>query len=305
MTTASSSIQSDYKYRVNNVFKYIDENIDSNLSLNEIAKAAHFSPYHFHRVFKYVTGETVNEYVIRKRIEKAAGKLLHTDMAVSQIASQSGFTDHATFTKAFKRYYDISPTAFKQQNTQRFSKIRQLQSKNRQAYPSPETYVCIINKLKNWIKMNAKIEVRKMQEITVACVSAIGSKNLEVAYQQLIRWATPKGLMNNTTKMATIYHDSFKITSAEKVRMSACLILNSPVQAESEIEIHTIPGGKYIIGNFEIGLEAFEKSWTGLFLWMNDNGYTKDDRNPFEIYHNNPTEHPDKIAIVDFYIPIT
>ncbi len=51
-------------------------------------------------------------------------------------------------------------------------------------------------------------------------------------------------------------------------------------------------------------MNELEKPWTGLFLWMNKNGYKKKDRNPFEIYHNNFKEHPEKKAIVDFYIPI-
>ena len=110
--------------------------------------------------------------------------------------------------------------------------------------------------------------------------------------------------MNERKKMITIYHDSFKITQSDKVRMSACILLNKPVETEGEIGLTSIKGGKFIVGSFEVGLNDFEKSWTGLFLWMNENGYKKADGNPFEIYHNNFNEHPEKKAIVDFYIPI-
>ena len=89
-----------------------------------------------------------------------------------------------------------------------------------------------------------------------------------------------------------------------KVRMSACIVLNKPVEVEGEIGLTSINAGKFIVGRFEIGLNEFEKSWTGLFLWMNENGYQKADENPFEIYHNNFNEHPERKAIVDFYIPV-
>ncbi|WP_290508012.1 GyrI-like domain-containing protein [Algoriphagus sp.] len=152
--------------------------------------------------------------------------------------------------------------------------------------------------------MNAKIDIKEIPKMNLAYVSSIGPQNLENAYSKLIQWATPLGLMNEQTKPVTIYHDSFKITQPNKVRMSACLLLNKPVETEGEIGLTTIEAGKYIVGSFVIGLNEFEKSWTGLFLWMNENGYKKADREPFEMYHNNYNEHPERKAIVDFYIPI-
>lgn len=152
--------------------------------------------------------------------------------------------------------------------------------------------------------MNAKIEIKEMPKMHLAYVSSIGPLNLENAYEKLIRWATPQRLMNDQTKMVTIYHDSFKITEANKVRMSASVLLNKSVDTEGEIGLTTIESGKFIVGSFEIGLNEFEKSWTGLFVRMNENGYKKADRNPFEIYHNNFKEHPERKAIVDFCIPI-
>jgi AraC family transcriptional regulator len=138
----------------------------------------------------------------------------------------------------------------------------------------------------------------------LAYVSSIGTQNLESAYQKLMKWATPHDLMNEQTKMVTIYHDSFKVTEANKVRMSASILLNKPVEVNGEIGLTSIQKGKFIVGSFEIGLNEFEKTWTGLFLWMYENGYKKADRNPFEVYHNDFNEHPQRKAIVDFCIPI-
>ncbi len=152
--------------------------------------------------------------------------------------------------------------------------------------------------------MNATIKIKKMPKMELAYVSSIGPQNLETAYQKLMKWATPQGLMNEQTKMITIYHDSFKVTEAIKVRMSACVLLNKPIEAAGEIGLTSIEEGEFIVGSFEIGLKEFEKSWTGLFIWMNENGYKKADGNPFEIFHNNFNEHPERKAIVDFYIPI-
>lgn len=297
-------IQTDYQNRINRVFKYIDQNLESELSLNTVSQIAFFSPFHFHRVFKFITGETLNEYVNRRRIEKSTLDLLHKSITTTEIAHKFGFSDNTSFSRAFKKYYGVSPTEFRKQNPNRFSKIRQLESKNGQEYPDYEKYICIINNLKNWIKMNAKIKITEMPKMNLVYVTSIGPQNLENAYEKLIRWATPQGLMNDKTKPITIYHDSFKVTEHHKVRISACLLLEKPIKAEGEIGLTSIESGKFIVGSFEIGLNEFEKSWTGLYLWMNENGYKKADREPFEIYHNNFMEHPERKAIVDFCIPI-
>lgn len=304
MAITDKEIQADYRSRVNRFFKFIDENLESDLSLNMISEIAFFSPFHFHRVFKFITGETLNVYVTRRRIEKLALDLLHKNTTTTETAHKYGFSDNSSFSRTFKKYYGISPTEFRKQNPNRLSKIRQLQSKNGQEYPDYEKYLCIIDNLKNWIKMNAKIEVTEMPKMDLAYVSNIGSQNLENAYGKLIQWATPQGLMNDQTKLVTIYHDSFKVTEANKVRMSAAIMLNKPTETEGEIGLTSVEAGKFIVGSFKIGLNEFEKSWTGLFLWMNEKGYKKADRNPFEIYHNNFNEHPERKAIVDFYIPV-
>lgn len=294
----------EYKLRINKVFQYIDENLDSDLSLDTISKIALFSPFHFHRIFKTITDETLNEYVTRRRIEKSVLDLMHKKIGISEISTKCGFNDSSSFTRAFKKFYGVSPTEFRKQNPNKFSKIRQLESKNGQEYPDYEKYLCVIDNLKKWFTMNAKIEIKEISKINLAYISCIGLQNIPAAYQRIMRWATPLGLMNLQTKMLTIYHDSLKVTEADKLRMDACIILHKPVKTEGEINLKSIDPGRFIIGSFEIELSEFEKSWTGLFIWMNENGYKKSDRNPFAIYHNDYSTHPENKCIVDLYIPI-
>ncbi len=297
-------LQIDYQVSVNRVFQHIEENLASELSLKALSQVAFFSPFHFHRIFKIMTGETLNEYVTRRRIERSALDLLHKQSGVTAIALRYGFNSNSAFTRAFKQFYGVSPTAFRQQNPHRFSKIRQLESKNSKAYPDTEKYICAIDNLKNWIGMNAQIEIRELPKMDLAYVTAIGPHNIEEAYGKIVRWATPRGLLNGATKMVTIYHDSFKVTEPEKVRMSACMLLNNPVATDGEIGLRSIEATKCIVGSFEIKPHEFEKSWTGLFVWMNEHGYRKAETNPFEIHHNNFHEHPENKAIVDLCIPV-
>lgn len=294
----------DYIKRINIILLFIDNNLDSELSLEIVAKVGFYSPFHFHRIFKAITNETLNSYITRKRIEKTASILLHQkNVSITELSLQYGFNSNSSFTRTFKKFFGISPSEFRKSKP-KYSKISQVESKNGQENGLSEEYICNINNLINWIKMNAKIEIKEMPKLELAFITQIGPEGLGNAYAKLMQWAAPKGLLTEDSKMATIYHDSYKITEPEKVRMSACLILKEKTEVSGEVGLTTIEKGKFIVGHFEIGIQEFEKSWTGLFIWMNENGYKKADRNPFEIYHNNFNEHPEKIAIVDFYIPI-
>lgn len=297
-------IHDDYKLRLNRVFEYIDDHLQTRITLTQVAEVAYFSPYHFHRIFKKMTGETLNRYVKRRRTEKAALDLLHHRLDMTTIAHNYGFNDNPAFSKAFKKYYGISPSEFKKQNPNRYSKIRSLKSKNGQGYPDMDQYICIINNLKKWLKMNAKVEVKTLPAMKFMYITSLGSQHLSDCFYKLIGWAKSKGLMNSEARLMTMYHDSLKVTEEEKARMSACFIVSDRYDTEGEIEYKSIDAAKYIVGHFEICVDDFEQSWTAMFLWMNEHGYKKAEGDCFEIYHNNFNEHPDRIAVVDFCIPV-
>lgn len=153
--------------------------------------------------------------------------------------------------------------------------------------------------------LNTSIEVKESPKIELAYISLIGIQGLSQAFGRLMNWAGPKGLLKKPDfKMATIYHDSFKVTSPNKVRMSACLVLDEQIKVEGEIGLRTIKNGKFIIAHHEIDVHQFEQAWTSLFIWMNENGYKKAEQDPYEIYHNDFNTHPEKKCIVDLYIPV-
>lgn len=292
--------------RIRKVLIYIDENINEELSLEKLAEIATYSPFHFHRIFRAVTSETLQEYITRKRLEKSAMMLaLKKNTSLEEIYTQFGFKSNANFSKTFKKYYGISPTEFRKNSPEKFSKITQNISKIEQKEVVFEQYLYNLNLIESFMEENAKIEVKEMPEIHLASVLSIGVQNIENSYNKLINWAIPKNLFpRENVKMITVYHDSFKVTAPDKVRIHACMLLDEPIKTDGEISPETLPKGKYIVGSFCIEINKFEKAWNGLFLWMKENGYEFRRSNPYEIYHNNFKENPQKKCIVDFCIPI-
>ena len=154
--------------------------------------------------------------------------------------------------------------------------------------------------------MNENTVVKTMPELQLAYINHQGNINLiGNTYGKLMQWAFPKGLMQQENlRMVTIYHDSPKTTAPDKVRISACMTLETSVNPSEEVQLRTLPATKCVVARFEIITEEFEKAWENSFIWMNEHGYKKGPQDPFGIYYNNPEEHPEKKCIVDICIPV-
>jgi AraC family transcriptional regulator len=297
----------EYKKRIVKAIRYIDDHLDTDLSLQKIAEVGAYSPFHFHRIFRLVTGETVQQYINRKRMERSAFYLaLRKPLGLKDIYLQFGFSSHSTFTKNFKKQYGHSPSAFRKSAPENFHQILLQESKNGQADTVFSTYLCNIENLLNWTEMNLKIKVTELPEMHLAAVMSLGVAYVESSYAILIDWAMEKHLFpREDVKMISVYHDSFKVTPPDKVRIHACMLLDKKLEKqESEIFAETIEAGKFIVGSGEVTLDDFEKSWVALFLWMKENGYSVRKAFPFEIYNTNFKEHPEGKMRVDFCIPI-
>ncbi len=105
-----------YLDRMHRVTAYIDQHLDQYLDLETLAEVAHFSPFHFHRLFSALMGETLGAYLRRRRCEVAATRLLaQPKLAVLQIALGVGFGSAEAFTHAFGARFGCSPTTWRLQ----------------------------------------------------------------------------------------------------------------------------------------------------------------------------------------------
>jgi AraC family transcriptional regulator len=94
--------------------QYIEDNLSEGLRAFDIARYAHLSPFHFQRLFSAYMGEPVSQYIAARRLEKAALGLKECSNAnILQLALDSGFQSHSAFSKAFKKQFGLSPSAFR------------------------------------------------------------------------------------------------------------------------------------------------------------------------------------------------
>lgn len=149
-----------------------------------------------------------------------------------------------------------------------------------------------------------KASVQKFNGLTVWVNPCKGAQNLSTALKEVLHCAMEQGVMElKETKILTVFHDSFKNTPPTEVRMSVGItaiegLIYTPLK-KSKIEACTC-----VVGNFEIKLEAFPAAWASLYEWLNKNGHRPSGQDPFEIYFNDYTSHPEQKCLVAFYIPI-
>jgi AraC family transcriptional regulator len=101
---------------VKRAMDYVGDNLTSELSLDEIARAAHLSPRHFSRLFRSSTGLSPHQYVIRERVEKAKGLLLNTDLPVGEVALSCGFSHQGHLSRHFVRLTGVTPSWFRRES---------------------------------------------------------------------------------------------------------------------------------------------------------------------------------------------
>lgn len=101
-----------YDQKTEEVLTYINENLESDLSVETLSEMVHLSKYYFMRQFKKSTGQTVHSYVRQQRLFHAS-RLIRQGTSVSEAARRSGFEDYSVFYKAFKENFGFSPKEIK------------------------------------------------------------------------------------------------------------------------------------------------------------------------------------------------
>lgn len=296
-----------YVQRINRVIDYIEGHLDEELNLQHLANVAHFSPYHFHRIFTAFKGETLNNFIKRKKIEKAGSRLLNErEVSISEIAFACGFNSVSVFCRAFRDRFQMSAQEFRLKRNDAFSKNGQLDSKNDKVDAASISYFSVDKQKNRRLQMKNNIQIKEMPALDLIYCRHIGPFYLiGKAYEKLMKWAGPRGLLDDpNVKTVTVYHDDPKVTEMDKVHQSACITVNGGTKPEGEFGKMSVPAGKYVVGNFEISDTEFQQAWDSVCLWLSESGYEPADGYPYELYHNDHEKHPERKFIVDICVPV-
>ena len=267
--------------------QYIESNLDEEFSLEDLAKIAFFSRFHFHRIFRGMTGETVMGYIRRLRFERAAEALQQSDHSVTDIAFDAGYESLEGFIRAFGDYYGCSPTHYRKK-----SKISTLSTK-----------IYVNNNIKE-IDMN--VTMTTLPTMKIAYVRHVGPYNeCESAWGTLFKWAYENGLVVEGAKIIGICHDDPGVTAPEKIRYDACITVGDDVEGEGDVSIKEISSGSYAMA---LHVGPYEKvSDTYSYIcgqWAPKHGKEIKGESSIEIYLNDPHKTRPEDLKTEVYVPV-
>lgn len=309
----------EYAARIHRVQDYIENNIDANLTLETLASVACFSRFHFHRVFRAMTGETIQQFISRVRLERAATQLVNNkERSITEIALDNGFSSSATFARAFKDMFQMSASQARSNPGKLLSNLGKTVSKPDKESLAVSSYFDLQTGSTNWrIEMKqhpgikANVKVHELPEMHVAYIRHTGPYKGDGAlfgrlFGKLMSWAGPRNLfVPGKTRCLSVYHDNPDITDDDKLRLSVCLTVEADTPVEGEVNKMTLAGGTYAIANFELKDDEYEAAWNSIYsTWLPESGYQPDDKPPLEFYLNNPQDHPEGKHIVDICVPV-
>ena len=288
-----------YRQRVMAVQLHIQRHLDDEASLDELAKVARFSPFHFHRIFRALTGESVMACVRRLRLERSVMRLRSTDAPILQIALEAGYEAHQTFTRAFGERFGESPSAYRRRAQEGRAEMRAL------ARPGDDRETEDSRTPRESQIMEMRIETR--EPCRVAFVRHTGPYvECGKAWGALCGWAGPKGLLGPGTPFVGLSYDDPEVTPPEKLRYDACIPVGDDVEASGSVAVQTIEGGTYAIATHRGAYSKLIDTYRAIYgQWLPASGYVCRDAPPIEIYRNSPDQTPEEDLLTDICIPVS
>lgn len=314
MPPASPSTKQEYARRIGAALDFIDRNLGREISLAGLAAVAHFSPFHFHRIFSALVGESPADYVRRLRLEKAAVRLaLEPSAKVTGIALDCGFSTSALFCRLFRARFGMSPSAWRAGGYENRKK-RQTMRKNRKDAHLRPGYTWIdgstTRKRRKTMKKAPAVRIEDVPPLRVAYVKHMkgyeDSEGIGKAFQTLFCWAGPRGVASPEMMVLGLALDDPGITPKDKCRYYACLAVTERAEPQGEVGIMTLRPGKYAVGRFSGGGDIFKRAYAYMYgEWLPKSGWQPDDAPGFESYIGEPEGTPEKPRFTfDLYVPV-
>lgn len=271
----------DYQQRVARVLEHIEANLDATLSVDELASIAKFSPFHFHRMFRGMVGETVKGYVKRLRLERAAFALNYTEHSVTEVALGAGYASHEAFTRAFRARFGCAPRNFRRSEVAESSR----------AFVPPQP--------------GCQVEIKDLPETRVAYVRSVGPwESIAAAYQKLYAFVADHGIDVAGGGLGISYDDPV-VTDPSQLRFDAAVPVPEGVHGSDDVKIRVIGSGPHAVTRYRGPYTQMHAWYVELVgRWFPRSGRQPADAGCLELYLNDPHTADAADLLTDICVPI-
>jgi AraC family transcriptional regulator len=282
---------------------YAEEHLDEELSLSRLAQVAGFSDFHFHRVFQTMAGETVMDYVRKRRLAVSAYRVAYSDERLLDIALHCGFQNHETFTRAFKRMFGRTPGEYRKLGIKPppYTKLNVLQHMNNPFVGGIDLDYRIVTK--------PAFNVIGYETATTAC-NGDNMRDIPAFWQDYIKRGLSQQIPNRiATEMAELgicYNfnmetSQFNYLIGMEVNSFDGLLEGQVARqfAEADYAVFTTP-----LVPLEQFTQSIQSTWKAIYTeWFPQSGYEHAGKPEFELYDERSNPALPEIQM-DIYIPV-
>ncbi len=275
-----------YLTKINKAIDYIEENLNKKITTKDLAKITAFSEFHFHRIFKSITNETVNQYIKRLKMGKSYRDLVTSNETITSIAFDYGFNSSANFSRDFRNYYKNSPFKMRKDAT----------------YSLPDNKY--LKKLK--LKFKGFHNISEIEVIYIRIHTGYNTKNIKEAFSELLQLIKINKIKYHNVRSIGIGYDDPDFVDPDKCRYDACISLKDGTNIDcGNLNRKKIASGKYAAYLFEGENSDFSIAWDFIIkTWMSDNKYLPDNKPHFEEYLPS-LNYKKGLYKAKLYLPIT
>lgn len=280
---------SAYLERLNRVLDHIRADPGGAHTVDSLAAIACFSPFHFHRVFTSLIGETVGSFVRRVRLERAVALMKALPgRSLSRIALQSGFASLSDMSRAFRAAYGMAPA--------RWDRATPLMEnrKNRQADDPCRRYTDA-ELARDHAAGTFPVSIRERPALRVAYLRIANSYDVETTlagYSRFIVWLRERGggaLPDG--ELIGVSHDDPDVTPPEQCRYDFCFTVTGEVAAGGEIAIREMPACTVACVHIDGDVGVLSRAWDYLYrYWLPRSRWQPANLPAMEIYRRTPEE---------------
>ncbi len=276
----------DRKKLVNQSIDYIMQHLNENLSLDTVAAHFFISKYHFSRIFKEETGESLYSFIKRCKIDQSAVDMkLNPSKAIIDIGLDYGYSA-SNYSSVFRKHHNTSPAVFRQ-------------SIPTHSMPVPFTPERIVH-FKTAKEYDAQIEVREFNNLFVLYQRFIGNYvDLEKNWYHFLD--KYKAFLNEKTILAERFFNDPVITSSSQCICDICMTVEPDCELSN---VMLISGGKWVVYRFDGEIKNIFGTLQGIFnVWLPQSGYKMTRRYGLNIYHH--IDRANHSVIMDLCIPVS
>jgi AraC family transcriptional regulator len=274
----------DYEKRLMRVLDHIHDNPAGDLSLDALADVAAMSRFHWHRVFRAMTGETAAQTVKRMRMHRAAIALVQGSKPLRRIASDVGYPNPASFARAFAEIYHHSPAAFRTRG--------ELRPLNRTLKPE--------------ISLMFPVTVRAEPARHLAAMAHSGPYfEIGRSFEKLFATLAARNLADKTGHMVGVFYNDPAVTAPADLKSHAAVEVPGTLPVEEPLETVTLPAARHAVLTFTGPYAGLPAAYDQLFAaWLPQSGEKPANLPSFEIYLNSPMDTDQDKLVTEICLPL-